>query len=530
MKSFKEMFINPNGIDLSDFNIIVKAEDQPKEIVKEEVVVVPPAPQVITPIINVIAEKGERGIGTEGKRGKAATIKINEVNSGPAPLVENIGTEHDLLLNITLPEGKRGLRGGKGDKGESIKGDKGDNGLAGKIKINEVISGDRPAVINVGNEHEAVLNFVIPKGQPGEAATIKIGQVTTGPVPLVENSGTPEHAVLNFTLPLPKDGKDGENGEDGKAATIEIVEVVSGVIPMVENIGTPEHAKLRIVLEKGRDGKDGKDGKDGIGKRGISGRRGQEGKKGEAATIRVGRVHLGESAQITNIGTMNEAILDFTFPTPKDGKDGKTPVKGVDYFDGKDGITPVKGVDYFDGKDGKDGEKGERGPVPKHEAYKNRVRFELPDGSFGPWLDLGKGVIQASHNNYFGGGGDTLDFFYKGNLYRGKRYIKFDENSLELSEDLNDIYTVTLKAKATQSGTNVEFVQENFDIDPAQYEYNLQFDVMQDSLVVALNGVLLTEGVDRDYVLHNNTAIRLNSEYKLKSYFKLYVKYVKAPI
>lgn len=46
------------------------------------------------------------------------------------------------------------------------------------------------------------------------------------------------------------------------------------------------------------------------------------------------------------------------------GKDGYTPVKGVDYFDGKDGYTPVKGkdytdgytpikgVDYFDGKDG----------------------------------------------------------------------------------------------------------------------------------------------------------------------------------
>lgn len=39
-----------------------------------------------------------------------------------------------------------------------------------------------------------------------------------------------------------------------------------------------------------------------------------------------------------------------------DGKDGKTPVKGVDYFDGepgkdgadgKDGKTPVKGVDYW---------------------------------------------------------------------------------------------------------------------------------------------------------------------------------------
>ena len=35
-----------------------------------------------------------------------------------------------------------------------------------------------------------------------------------------------------------------------------------------------------------------------------------------------------------------------------DGKDGYTPIKGIDYFDG---YTPVKGVDYFDGKDGDQG-------------------------------------------------------------------------------------------------------------------------------------------------------------------------------
>ena len=37
------------------------------------------------------------------------------------------------------------------------------------------------------------------------------------------------------------------------------------------------------------------------------------------------------------------------------GKDGYTPVKGIDYVDGKDGYTPVKGVDYSDGKPGDPG-------------------------------------------------------------------------------------------------------------------------------------------------------------------------------
>lgn len=34
---------------------------------------------------------------------------------------------------------------------------------------------------------------------------------------------------------------------------------------------------------------------------------------------------------------------------------------GKDGVDGKDGYTPVKGVDYFDGKDGKDGSPGKDG-------------------------------------------------------------------------------------------------------------------------------------------------------------------------
>ena len=45
----------------------------------------------------------------------------------------------------------------------------------------------------------------------------------------------------------------------------------------------------------------------------------------------------------------------------QDGKDGYTPIKGVDYFDGSngvDGYTPVKGIDYFDGKDGASGKDG----------------------------------------------------------------------------------------------------------------------------------------------------------------------------
>ena len=52
------------------------------------------------------------------------------------------------------------------------------------------------------------------------------------------------------------------------------------------------------------------------------------------------------------------------------GEPGYTPQKNIDYFDGKDGkdgvngkdgYTPQKNIDYFDGKDGKDGQDGKPG-------------------------------------------------------------------------------------------------------------------------------------------------------------------------
>lgn len=63
----------------------------------------------------------------------------------------------------------------------------------------------------------------------------------------------------------------------------------------------------------------------------------------------------------------------------KNGKDGYTPKKGVDYFDGKDGkdgYTPKKGVDYFDGKDGKDGTDGKT-PVKGEDYYTETDKEEI---------------------------------------------------------------------------------------------------------------------------------------------------------
>ena len=76
-----------------------------------------------------------------------------------------------------------------------------------------------------------------------------------------------------------------------------------------------------------------------------------------------GRLELGDGHRVSTLD-------DIKAQDGADGKDGYTPVKGVDYFDGQDGrdgidgqdgYTPIKGVDYFDGRDGVDGSNGQDG-------------------------------------------------------------------------------------------------------------------------------------------------------------------------
>ena len=96
-----------------------------------------------------------------------------------------------------------------------------------------------------------------------------------------------------------------------------------------------------------------------------------DGKDGVPPTVKIGTVLTGASgsmASVENVGTDTAAVLNFSIPRGLPGKDGTTPIKGVDYFDGD---APVKGIDYFDGEPGKTPVKGvdyfdgEKGCTPK---------------------------------------------------------------------------------------------------------------------------------------------------------------------
>lgn len=105
----------------------------------------------------------------------------------------------------------------------------------------------------------------------------------------------------------------------------------------------------------GKDGKNGKDGKDGIdGKDGAKGDKGDRGERGADGI---------------------------------DGKDGKNGKDGINGIDGKDGVNGKDGRNGVDGLSIK-GDKGDTGDVPKHEWKGTSLRFELPNGKWGKFVDL----------------------------------------------------------------------------------------------------------------------------------------------
>ena len=155
-----------------------------------------------------------------------------------------------------------------------------------------------------------------------------------------------------------------ENFVGGQNATIQIGSVETlpaGSQAYVTNVGTETHGILNFGLVTGNTGESGSDGSDGS--------------DGTAATIQVGTVTTGlpnTNASVTNVGTENAAILDFTIPQGIQGLQGIQGVAGVDGISPRAYVEQISGgarvviedsettttADIMDGVDGTDGTDG----------------------------------------------------------------------------------------------------------------------------------------------------------------------------
>ena len=115
-------------------------------------------------------ETGAQGVtGPQGIPGNAATIRVGMVSQGDPdtpPIIRNVGTDTDAVLNFIIPRGEKGDTGPQGPQGLQ-----GFSGNAATIQIGTVSQGEPdtvPIVTNSGTDTAAVLDFVIPKGEKGD--------------------------------------------------------------------------------------------------------------------------------------------------------------------------------------------------------------------------------------------------------------------------------------------------------------------------------------------------------------------------
>ncbi len=190
---------------------------------------------------------------------------------------------------LTIP-GATGPTGPIGPTGAT-----GPMGISPKISISATETmnpGDPAQVLNIGDDENIVLEFMIPsgkigpKGEQGETPTITIGDVLTGnpgTMASIVDSGEGYNHILNFTIPRGEQGEIGETGPTGPAGTsVTILGSYDSLDELKQNhpIGTPGDGYL--VLDNLYVWSDNNDEWVDVGViRGPKGEQGIQGPKGE---------------------------------------------------------------------------------------------------------------------------------------------------------------------------------------------------------------------------------------------------------
>ena len=278
--------------------------------------------------------------------------------------------------------GPRGPQGVQGIPGNSIVGpapglqDPAAVATNVPVKADNTIGDATADVVQDPTTLDLQFQFGIPEGR---AATVDVGTTTTGDPGTdasVVNSGSKSDAVFDFTIPR------GDKGDKGDKS--DPVVTVSDTAPLNPTVGeiwfnsTNAEALFYYcdgascqwvsLIKPGPPGEDGKDGLDG---------------DGIAATIEVGTTTTGAAgtnASVTNSGTDQKAVFNFTIP------------RGADGVDGTDGTDGTDGIDGTDGRDGDIFPTSDTAPLnPENgQAWYNtkvgRLFVYYTDGSSSQWV------------------------------------------------------------------------------------------------------------------------------------------------
>lgn len=278
------------------------------------------------------------------------------------------GLENPEPVNIRGPKGDQGIKGDKGEKGdrglrgeqgiqgiqgvEGVQGQKGEAGDAATVSIGEVTiadAGTLPSVENVGDEHNAIFNFVLPVSGPG----------VPGPAGPKGDKGEKGEKGAKGDPGLPGDvgpqGLQGVQGETGPEG------------PEGPKGDTGEQGPIGETGPIGPQGPIGEQGPQGVpGPQGETGPMGPEGPRGPQgpATISIGSIEalpVGSEPYVVNTGTDEDVVLEFGIPGGVQGPKGD---KGETGEQGPQGIQGPEGPQGIQGIQGVPGEQGIPGVTP----------------------------------------------------------------------------------------------------------------------------------------------------------------------
>lgn len=201
--------------------------------------------------------------------------------------------------------GERGLQGVQGPQGiPGVPGQDGLDGLPPVVEVTNITGGKRITFTSGGvSTYADIMNGQDGEdGSNGAAATVNVGTVSTGAPGTnasVTNSGTQSAAVLDFVIPAGltgATGADGQDGADGVSPEVSIETVAGGHTVTITDADHPTGQTFTVA-----------DGQDGMG------------------TIEVGSTTTGEpgtQASVSNSGSLQNAVLNFTIPQGLPGPQG----------------------------------------------------------------------------------------------------------------------------------------------------------------------------------------------------------------
>ena len=284
----------------------------------------PIIPDVNT-IVKVIVPQGNQalswffipGSDTGGGGNNSVTFIPSVSEDGIISWTNNGGLPNPTPVDIMGPQGMQGQIGPQGDRGET--------GYYYTPLVDD--NGNLSWTNNGGLVNPSTMNIKGPQGAQGIQG-IQGPQGETG-----------------------AQGPQGLQGDPGYYFTPSVSD--TGDLSWTNNGNLENPTTVNIKGPQGPQGKPGQDGKQGIqgpeGPQGATGPAGADGKDGIAATIQIGAVTTGAAgtqATVTNTGTTNAAVFNFTIP------------QGVAGQNGADGAPGAQGPPGQNGADGTNGEDG----------------------------------------------------------------------------------------------------------------------------------------------------------------------------